>query len=226
MRTFCIGDIHGRHRALVQVLERSGFNKEEDMLIFLGDICDRGYEPWKCVLELLEIKHRIFIRGNHDHNFWSFTQTAHDGFQGHNGVMITKQRWREADFDTRQMILSFLNEQRPYYIDEKNRLFTHGGFDRMEHVENQMEHVFAWDRELWTQAMSCKGDQKLNTVDCFEKVYLGHTPTIIWETDKPMLSGGVWNLDTGAGFESGRLTIMDIDTEEYWQSDPISEILD
>ena len=28
----------------------------------------------------------------------------------------------------------------------------------------------------------------------------------------------VWNLDTGGGYE-GRLTIMDINTKEFWQSD-------
>ena len=28
----------------------------------------------------------------------------------------------------------------------------------------------------------------------------------------------VWNLDTGAGYR-GRLTIMDIDSKKYWQSD-------
>ena len=34
----------------------------------------------------------------------------------------------------------------------------------------------------------------------------------------PMNRCNVWNLDTGAGYR-GRLTIMDIDSKEYWQSD-------
>lgn len=33
----------------------------------------------------------------------------------------------------------------------------------------------------------------------------------------------VWNIDTGAGW-SGKLTIMDIDTKEYWQSDFVKEL--
>lgn len=33
----------------------------------------------------------------------------------------------------------------------------------------------------------------------------------------------VWNLDTGSGF-SGKLTIMDIDTKEFWQSDFVREL--
>lgn len=223
MRKFVLGDIHGRHKALQQVLERSGFNKEEDVLIFLGDIFDRGSEPFKCIDELLQVRHRVFIRGNHDQNFWEFTQTGHDGFNGHNGIGVTKQRWREADEETRQFALSFMAEQVPYFIGG-NRIFTHGGFDRHRPVEEQMEHVFAWDRELWQQAMSCSEGQKLKTVEGFEKIFIGHTPTIVWNRDEPMFSGGVWNLDTGAGFGSGKLTIMNLETEEYWQSDRIDTI--
>lgn len=40
---------------------------------------------------------------------------------------------------------------------------------------------------------------------------------------KPVRSSNVWNLDQGAGYE-GKLTIMDVDTHEYWQSDIISDL--
>lgn len=33
----------------------------------------------------------------------------------------------------------------------------------------------------------------------------------------------ILNLDTGAG-HSGRLTIMDISTKKFWQSDPLPEL--
>ena len=38
-----------------------------------------------------------------------------------------------------------------------------------------------------------------------------------------MNAANIWNLDTGAGFR-GKLTIMDINTKEYWQSDNVNEI--
>jgi Calcineurin-like phosphoesterase. len=65
-KTFVVGDIHGAHKALVQVLERSGFDKENDLLITLGDIADGWSEVYEVVEELLTIKHRIDIIGNHD----------------------------------------------------------------------------------------------------------------------------------------------------------------
>ena len=36
----------------------------------------------------------------------------------------------------------------------------------------------------------------------------------------PMNRCNIWNMDTGGGFE-GRLTIMDVDTKEFWQSDDL-----
>lgn len=75
----------------------------------------------------------------------------------------------------------------------------------------------------------------------FEKhkeIFIGHTTTGNWivkphlpeykykEQPKqgriviPMNRCNIWNMDTGGGFE-GRLTIMDIDTKEFWQSDDL-----
>lgn len=43
----------------------------------------------------------------------------------------------------------------------------------------------------------------------FKEIYIGHTPTTKWGTDKPLRALNVLNLDTGAG-HWGRLTIMDV----------------
>jgi hypothetical protein len=53
----------------------------------------------------------------------------------------------------------------------------------------------------------------INFCDCNE-IYIGHTPTVNWETDKPMHAINIFNLDTGAQ-QRGRLTIMDIRTLRY-----------
>ena len=38
-----------------------------------------------------------------------------------------------------------------------------------------------------------------------------------------MKAGNIFNLDTGAGWD-GKLTIMDIDTLRYWQSDNVKTL--
>jgi serine/threonine protein phosphatase 1 len=66
MKTYVIGDIHGGYRALVQVLERSGFDYENDKLISLGDVCDGWSQTAECFEHLFTIKNLIYIKGNHD----------------------------------------------------------------------------------------------------------------------------------------------------------------
>jgi serine/threonine protein phosphatase 1 len=57
----------------------------------------------------------------------------------------------------------------------------------------------------------------------YNEIYIGHTPvTKIGETT-PIQMANVWNVDTGAAF-LGPLTILDVDTKEFWQSDPLPEL--
>ena len=66
MRRFTVGDIHGAHLALKQVLERCGFDNERDQLITLGDVVDGWGDSYMVIEELLKIPNRIDIMGNHD----------------------------------------------------------------------------------------------------------------------------------------------------------------
>jgi len=52
----------------------------------------------------------------------------------------------------------------------------------------------------------------------YKEIYLGHTTTQEFRSMLPLHFCNVWALDTGAGW-SGKLTIMDVDTKQYWQSD-------
>jgi serine/threonine protein phosphatase 1 len=49
---------------------------------------------------------------------------------------------------------------------------------------------------------------------------IGHTPvTRIGETET-CKKACIWNIDTGAAFK-GPLSILDVDTKECWQSEPL-----
>ena len=68
-RLWVIGDIHGAHRALQQCLQRSGFNREQDHLISLGDVSDGWPETRAVIDKLLKVKNLVHVLGNHD--FWT-----------------------------------------------------------------------------------------------------------------------------------------------------------
>jgi serine/threonine protein phosphatase 1 len=70
-----MGDIHGANLALQQCLERAGFDKANDVLIQLRDVTDGCPQVYECVEALMEIKHLVAIKGNHDDWFNTFIKT-------------------------------------------------------------------------------------------------------------------------------------------------------
>lgn len=223
-RVLVIGDIHGNFFALNQCLERCGFNQERDLLIQLGDVSDRYPDTARVVEKLLSIPNLIAIRGNHDQWTGNWLETASKEIDWlNNGGKDTISSYSNIDksIDLARHREFFSEIQVNYYVDEKNRIFVHGGFTQPKGPDFDLikDHCL-WDRSLWDcaligQKMSKKQPELLKG---FYEIYIGHTPTLIWHIDEPMNAFNVWNLDTGAGGK-GKLTIMDIDTKEFWQSD-------
>jgi calcineurin-like phosphoesterase family protein len=242
-KTFVMGDVHGAYKALLQCLERSGFNKEEDTLIQLGDVADGWSEVYQCVEELLTIKNLISIKGNHCdwfNDFLLFAIHPTDWQQGGLGTLksycyqLDKLYYNKEvggyitsllDTDIPQTHRNFFNRQNKYYKDENNNVFVHGGFNRHYLLKDQINNsIFWWDRDLWYSALSHKDvNHTFKIKEDLNKIFIGHTATVSWGTDKPIKAANIWNLDTGAGWK-GKLTIMNVDTEEYFQSDEVTEL--
>lgn len=240
-----MGDIHGNFKGMMQALQRAGFDYENDLLIILGDVADGWPEVPEVVEELMKIKNLIWILGNHDKwtQDWMVGKMDMQGIDIHGYAMTVA--WGKADISHdahewlnqggRATYVSYINnptlitKHRQFWIDKPilyavidNKCFVHGGFNRNFFVGEQAvkyPYLLYWDRELWKKALCVHGSGiKLWTQDDFDEIFIGHTATTEWKTTHPMNSGGVWNLDTGGGW-SGCVTIMDIDTKQYWQSD-------
>lgn len=92
MRTFAIGDIHGCHKELTELLlfifNGEKFEKGVDQLLFIGDYVDRGPKSKDVIETLIKLKkeypNTIFLRGNHEDMFLSYMGL--DGSYG--GVFI------------------------------------------------------------------------------------------------------------------------------------------
>jgi serine/threonine protein phosphatase 1 len=125
-----MGDIHGAHKALIQCLERSGFDNEKDTLIQLGDVADGWPEVPECVETLLGIKNLIAIRGNYDMwtRQWLEYGERHRVWvqQGGQATLDAYVRTgKVADERHRQF---FINQCTYFYDEAANRVFVHGGF--------------------------------------------------------------------------------------------------
>ncbi len=218
MRRFVIGDIHGRRKALEQCLERSAFDGNKDLLICLGDVCDRGTEVKESFELLLQIKNLVYILGNHDKWFleWALTGKREIVWTAQGGnASIRSYR----DEPVPESHIRLLQSARLYYLLD-NKLFVHAGIDPDSPLEEQTEYDFLWSRDLVQEALRSIDDPDIENITPYDEVFVGHTPTINYGFDVPVFIKGIWMMDTGAGWW-GRLSIMDIDTKEYWQSDPV-----
>lgn len=222
MRRFVVADVHGAHKALVQCLLRSGFDKDNDLLICLGDVADGWPEVPECFDELLKIKNLVYILGNHDNwllQYFKFGATPNIWTsQGGNATLDAYSRY--IDTTAHQQLL----ERALYYYVLDNKLFVHGGYDWHWPIENTSRHDMMWDRDLFSSAVYWHMGRKLNAVKDYDEVFIGHTTTSGFDSNlRPVHVSNVWNLDQGAGWE-GKLTIMDIDSKEYWQSDIVKDL--
>lgn len=210
-----MGDIHGAYRALIQCLDRSNFDYQLDHLICLGDVCDGWPETKRCLDELLKIKHLTYILGNHD--TWTL-----DWMKTGNIENIWYVQGGEATIDSYQAKavppshITLLENALPYLILE-DRLFVHAGIDPGMPIELQTNDIFLWDRSIARMAMRDYRSGQQRTITSFREVYVGHTPTPFM---KPVLSSGVWLMDTGAGWQ-GVLSMMEINSGEIITSDEV-----
>lgn len=240
-RTLVVGDIHGAARALEQVLERAGFEPDRDRLVSLGDLCDGWPEVDRVLDILLGLARAELVLGNHDGWTleWMRTGSAPRGWPSQGGRGTLRSYARRAGLDgplddgaiaavagsVPAAHRRLLEEASPYRIetrpDGREVLFTHAGWSPRLAPEEQQDYDLRWGRELWIEARirekGLDGDTSPSSLTGFDAVYLGHTPTE-WRDPRPVLE--LWNLDQGAGWD-GVLTALDVDSHEWWQSDPV-----
>jgi serine/threonine protein phosphatase 1 len=223
MKRFVIGDIHGAHKALLQCMKRAGFDSDSDFLISLGDICDGWPDTNKVVEELLRIKNFTLILGNHDE--WSM-RWMKKGWKGYEWVSQGGQATLESYNHRRENVPQShidLMQSAKLYVELDDKLFVHGGIDPSRPLDKQDAELLMWDRNLLYDAV------RFNEKNCnyrfgkWSDIFIGHTTTQSYRMLEPLHACNVWNLDTGGGW-SGKLTIMDMDTYEYWQSDLVPEL--
>ncbi|RNC84157.1 MAG: serine/threonine protein phosphatase [Winogradskyella sp.] len=230
MRTIAIGDIHGGLRGLTQVLERANVTPN-DTLIFLGDYVDGWSESAQVIEYLIELSKTnqcVFIKGNHDAwcEEWLAYDIINEVWYAHGGKETIESYNAFSEEDKKKHFI-FFESMDMYHIDTNNRLFVHAGFASMHGVKKEYNiQTLYYDRTLWEMALTM--DKRIekhsylypNRLKHYSEIYIGHTPTLNYNSRQPMNAINVWNVDTGAAF-TGPLSAMDIDTKEVYQSDTL-----
>ena len=236
-RTLVIGDVHGGLRALKQVLERAEVTSA-DKLVFLGDYADGWSETAQLIDFLIELNQRqqcVFMIGNHDLWLMDWLEIGkEDQIWLSNGGLESIGSYQHYSAAQKRNHFLFFQNMRGYWIDGTQgpadevgdqRLFLHAGFTSHHGPHREtFPSNFSWDRTLWETAIAVAEDMDENHIyyprrlKLFKEIFIGHTATTRYKTHLPIKAKNVWNMDTGAGF-GGKLSIMNIHTKQYWQSD-------
>jgi len=216
-----MGDIHGAYLALKECLELSKFNYKSDRLICLGDVSDGWPEVRQSIDELLKIKNIIYLMGNHDEWTlnWFLSKKMPETWIAQGGNSTIKS-YSDKIPETH---IHFLKNARDYFV-ENNRLFIHGGIELDLELEMQQRNVFLWNRTLVQTAAYLTYTGNCSQLGDFDEIYVGHTPTLNFGSNIPIKFCNVWLIDTGAGWDGGVLSMVEISTGNIFTSSPINQL--
>ena len=177
----------------------------------LGDIVDFGRGVRECIDYIISLPNRIVIMGNHDYWFLCWAEKGIILYDWRvQGGEATMKSYRN---DIRHIPLEHINLLKNalyFYIDKKNRLFLHGGYDIKKPVKDQDTYSLLWNRNLVEVASN-------EVIPFYSHVFIGHTRTQVINSDVPVHLHNLTMCDTGAG-RDGFLSIINVDTFEFWQS--------
>jgi len=204
-RIFAISDLHGQYDLFLRLLEKIEL-KREDLLLILGDICDRGkksYEIYMKCMKMIKLGYNLkFILGNHEdmlledleNDYPIRYETEYSVFR--NSKYFDKKNmknWHEENFRVEIEWLVEWLEDSPLAILGNENIFVHAGLDLQTALKEQERETVLWTREEFWLMENLELEEYRG-----KNIYFGHTPNIngriSQKTDK--ISG----IDCGAFF--------------------------
>ncbi len=170
MKTFVVGDIHGRCAQLQNLLDMIPRDESSDMLVFLGDLIDRGLDAPGCVNFVFQLcqenpEHVICLRGNHEQMLLDFIEGANNiwlapvtggerTFEQYTGRRLFIESEKDVS-NARQSIESSIPSQHleffrtlPYYYEDEYAIYVHAGLDQGKHPRESSPESLLWTRDM------------------------------------------------------------------------------
>ena len=229
MNVFAIGDIHGCLKQLVTLQDKifnyPQYNKEKDLLLYLGDYIDRGLNSKDVINHILQLQKdgikSIFLKGNHEqfkidflfnkiNNLSNWLMNGADQTFKNYDIEVAefiKDGLEDDKIDKlRNIFLSKLTKEHVYFFKNlkltyimDDYLFVHAGINPEKSLSEQNKMDFLWARS----------DQFFDKDFKFEKIVIhGHTP----EKDIINFPYRI-NIDTGCFF-SGKLSSVYLNDQD------------
>lgn len=217
MTIWAIADVHGCLEKLLMLWPKLHLDKDNDIVVFVGDLIDRG-EDSKGVLDFINDKlvegYDIrAIRGNHEQMCLDYYENPWDDEKWrhwvHNGGKECKASYFQTKGTVESHHLDYMKNL-PLTIEIDGYVFVHAGLEDRP-LDEQRIDVCLWERHI----IYCY-DEIYNGkwYKGWKKVICGHTPSSRVTTSK---DGKLVCIDTGAPFQSkdlGWLTAYNVETGE------------
>lgn len=162
-KVFVIGDVHGQINQFEEMLTH--WNEEDEQLVLLGDLGDRGKNPRACfelARELVENKGAICLKGNHEDMLLDFLNRPQHAASLYemNGGAATIQSFlelEEGSFNAVELSAAMQSkfpwlkpfiESRPLKYEWNHYVFIHAGVDlTLDDWRETADRDFVWIRE-------------------------------------------------------------------------------
>ena len=170
MKTFVIGDVHGRCAQMLDLLEMIPRDEVVRYAVFLGDLIDRGPDAPGCVDHVLKLCREqsgtvICLRGNHEQmlldfidgtgNIWITPVTGgertFEQYAGEALVINSEHGYRRSPpYDREQdsgRTSGFFRE-RPSITKTNMRFYVHAGLDHGKHPRETSPQLLLWISDM------------------------------------------------------------------------------
>lgn len=202
-KLFVVSDVHGCFSLMKQALDNASFEptNDEHLLVYCGDMFDKGLENLKVFYYLIALKNKVIIRGNHEDVLLDIliTRRLRNPFYL-NGTPDTIREFFSnnsidddcnVDFSSNERLRDKLMEtisSLPSFYETKSYVFVHGWLPVRSNGQ-QFQIFENWrtaSDEQWKNARSTKWTEMYESCNRLpsKKIVCGHFPTFLAEANK------------------------------------------
>lgn len=121
-RFIVIGDVHGCTKEVWDLLDNVNYNENKDIVIFCGDLVDRGPGIGNILQDYIDNDNWYSVRGNHDDKFIRY-------LKGNKVNKVSIEKTIEQTKDMNQNVLYYNLMDMPYVIRFGHNYVVHAGFN-------------------------------------------------------------------------------------------------
>lgn len=192
-KTYVIGDIHGCYDELIKLTKQIGIT-DDDLIISLGDIVDRGNKSLEVYEYFKNRKNSVVLIGNHERKHL-------------NGVLSYSQEIVKVQFNNKYSEFLKWLKTLPYFYETDAAIIVHAFFEHDKNLYQQKEEVLAG-----TTSGSRYLENKYEEGTYWSDFYNGEKPIIYGHHvvgENPKIANNTYRIDTGA-CHAGMLTAIEL----------------